>query len=351
MSHGGGNMAGTVVHWPKGIESRGGIRRQYASVIDVVPTILEAVGIPAPKVVDGHTQVPISGTSMAYTFDDPDATERHTTQYNEVTGNRSIYHDGWLAAVVHRAPWEHTPRHDNFEDDEWELYHQAEDFGLANNVAAEYPEKVEELKRIFHEEGVKNGVFPLDDRDIQRLNPVVAGRPDLMFGRTELRLFPGMTGMTENGFINTKAVSYRIEADVTIPDGGAEGVILSQAGQTGGWSLYLKDGRPKYAYNWLARERYEIEGMTPLPAGPVRLVFEFDYDGGGPNLGGTGRIFVDDDLAAEGRIDHTMGAVYSLAGETADVGVDAFSPVTDDYDAWDNAFTGTIDRLVVRITE
>lgn len=351
MAHGGGNMAGTVVHWPKGIASKGGIRRQYASVIDIVPTILEAVGIPEPKVVEGHEQTAIAGTSMRYSFDDAQAPDRHTIQYNEVTGNRSIYADGWLAAVVHRAPWEHTPRHDSFDDDEWELYHMAEDFGLAKDLAAQLPDKVEEMKRLFDQEAVKYGVYPLDDRSFERLNPVVAGRPDLMFGRTELRLYPGMTGMAENSFINTKAVSYCIEADVTIPDGGGDGVILSQAGFTGGWSLYLKDGRPKYVYNWLAREEYAVEAAESLTPGSHSLVFEFDYDGGGLHKGATGRLTVDGTPVAEGRIERTMGAVYSLAGETADVGMDAFSPVTTDYDPWNNAFTGTIDRLVVKLTE
>ena len=169
-----------------------------------------------------------------------------------------------------------------------------------------------------------------------------------MAGRTELTLYPGMTGMTENNFINTKAVSYRISAEIEIPRDGAEGVVLSQAGQTGGWSLYVKDGKPKYAYNWLAREMYTIEGDEPLPSGEVILDFEFDYDGGGLNNGATGRLSVNGEQVAQGRIHKTMGAIYSLAGETADVGVDAWSPVTDDYDPWDNAFTGTIRKITIK---
>ncbi len=348
MAHAGGNMAGTVVHWPNGIESKGEIRRQYSSVIDVVPTILEAVGIPEPKIVNGHEQTPMAGVSMAYTFDDSDAPERHSTQYNEVSGNRSIYHDGWLAAVVHRAPWEPAPRVVGFEHDRWELYHMADDFGLAHDVAEQYADKLEELKALFHQEAVRYGVYPLDDRAFERLNPVAAGRPDLMAGRTELTLYAGMTGMTENNFINTKAVSYRISAEIEIPRDGAEGVVISQAGQTGGWSLYVKDGKPKYAYNWLAREMYTIEGDEPLPSGEVILDFEFDYDGGGLNNGATGRLYVNGEQVAEGRIDKTMGAIYSLAGETADVGVDAWSPVIDDYDPWDNAFTGTIRKITIK---
>lgn len=223
-----------------------------------------------------------------------------------------------------------------------------EDFGLAHDLAEQHPEKVEEMKALFDQEAIKYGVYPLDDRGFDRLNPASAGRPDLMAGRTELTLYPGMTGMTENNFINTKAVSYRISADLEIPEQGAEGVVISQAGQTGGWSLYVTDGRPKYAYNWLAREMYTMQGEQPLPTGQVTLDFEFDYDGGGLGKGATGRIYVNGDQVAEGRIDQTMGAVYSLAGETADVGVDAWSPVIDDYDPWNNAFTGTITKITIR---
>ena len=207
------------------------------------------------------------------------------------------------------------------------------------------------MKALFLAEAMKYGVLPLDDRAFQRLNPVSAGRPDLMAGRDTLTLYSGMTGMTENGFINTKAVSYTIDAELEIPDGGAEGVVLSQAGQTGGWSLYVKDGKPKYVYNWLAREHYVIESDHPLPAGSVHLGFEFDYDGGGLHKGATGRLPINGDLVGEGRIDKTQGAIYSLAGETADVGVDAWSPVTDDYDPWDNAFTGTIKQITIRHTD
>ena len=205
MAHGGGNMAGTVVHWPNGIKARGEIRRQYASVIDVVPTILEAVGVPQPKIVNGVDQLPLSGVSMGYSFKDGAAPERHTTQYNEVSGNRSIYHQGWLAAVVHRAPWEPSPRVVGFDQDRWELYNTAEDFGLAHDVADQYPDNLEELKALFHAEAIKNNVYPLDDRAFERLNPVSAGRPDLMAGGTELILYPGIHGMTENNFLNTKA--------------------------------------------------------------------------------------------------------------------------------------------------
>ena len=347
MAHGGGNNAGMVVHWPKGIKAKGQIRRQYTSVIDVMPTILEAVGVPAPKMVNGVKQTPMAGISMKYSFDNGNAKERHTTQYNEGAGNRSIYHDGWMAAVVHNVTWEPAVRAD-FDHDKWELYNMREDFGLANDLADKYPKKVEQMKKLFHREAVKYGVYPMDDRRFERLNAEVSGRPDIMAGRKELTLYPGMPGMSENSFIDTKSRSHTITADLEIPKGGAEGVIISQAGMFGGWSLYVKNGKPKYVYNWLARERYVIESNEKLPEGKVTLVYDFTYDGGGLHKGGTGTLAVNGKKVGEGRIGKTMGALYSLAAETADIGMDAYSPVTDDYDPWDNAFTGTINTVKVK---
>ena len=347
-AQGGGQNQGMVVRWPKRVTAKGERRRQYTHLIDIAPTILEAVGIPEPRMVNGVEQIPMAGISMRYSFDDANAKDRHITQYNEVTGNRSIYHDGWLAATMHRAPWEEKPRTDDFTKDTWELYHVAEDFGQATDLAATYPEKLKELQALFHTEAIKYGVYPLDDRSFQRLNATNAGRPDIMAGRTEMTLYPGMTGMAENVFIDTLSRSFVITADLEIPKGGAQGVILSQAGYMGGWSLYVKDGKPKFVYNWLARERYTIEGKEPLPEGKVTLVYDFTYDGGGPHKGGKGTLTVNGKQIGEGRIEKTMGAVYSLAGDTADVGMDAQTPVTDDYDPWDNAFTGTINTVKVR---
>ncbi|WP_051979210.1 arylsulfatase [Edaphobacter aggregans] len=299
MPFGGGNNAGMAVHWPKGIKDPGTMRRQYSSVIDIAPTVLQVAGIPEPKVVNGAKQMPMSGTSLMYTFNDPTAKGRHETQYNEIKGNRMIYHDGWEAITVHITPWSQVPEHADYATEKWHLYHVADDFGMATDVAAKYPQKLVELKALWLNEAKKNNVLPLDDRAFERLNPVVAGRPDLMFGRTTLTLYPGMTNMTENGFINTKGVDYTISAELEIPKGGANGVILSQAGQMGGWSLYVKDGKPKYAYNWLARNTYTISGNDPLPEGKVNVTFKFDYDGGGLNKGATGTLFVNGKRSAK----------------------------------------------------
>ena len=249
----GGTRNGMVVHWPKGVKAKGEVRSQWHHVIDIAPTILEAAGLPEPKVVNGIPQTPIEGVSMLYTFDDAKAKDRHLTQYFEIFGNRAIYHDGWLAGTVHRAPWEFKPRA-TLENDTWELYDTRTDFSLANDLAKKNPEKLKEMQDLFMKEAVKYSVLPIDDRTFERLNAALVGRPDLMAGRTSLTVYEGMIGMSENVFINMKNRSHTITAEVQIPKGGAKGVILAQAGRFGGWSLYLKDGKPTYTYNFLGSE-------------------------------------------------------------------------------------------------
>ncbi|MDB5349316.1 MAG: atsA 16 [Planctomycetota bacterium] len=343
----GGTRNGMVVHWPKGIAARGEVRSQWHHVIDIAPTILEAAGLPEPKVVNSTPQTPIEGVSMLYTFADAKAKDRHRTQYFEIFGNRGIYHDDWLAHTVHRAAWEMTPRHPLLED-RWELYHVDEDFSSANDLAAKQPEKLKELQALFLKEAIKNHVLPLDDRAIERTNAALAGRPDLMAGRTSLTVYEGMLGMTENVFINAKNRSHTITAEVQVPKGGANGVILSQAGRFGGWSLYVKDGKPAYAYNYLGLSSSRVAAPTPLPEGKVTVRFEFTYDGGGPGKGGKGTIFVNGEKVAEGRIDKTQGYIFS-ADEGADVGLDGETPVTDDYKQGDNRFTGKISKVTIEL--
>ena len=339
----GGTRNGLVVHWPKGIKSKNQVRSQWHHVIDVAPTVLEAASLPQPTSVNGAPQIPIQGVSMVYSFHDPKAADRHVTQYFEIMGNRAIYHDGWLAGTIHRAPWEYTPRA-KLSEDVWELYDTTNDFSLARDLAASNPKKLQAMQDLFIKEAIANHVLPIDDRTVERFNPKLAGRPDLMEGRTSLTLYPGMS-VTENAFINLKNASHTISAEVEIPAGGASGVILAQGGKFGGWSFYLKDGKPTYHYNWLGLAHYTIAADKPLPPGKATIRFEFIYEGGGLGKGGTGRIFVGDQKVAEGRIDKTQCCLIAL-DESADVGRSEGTPVSPE-DQTPFRFTGMIRQVVV----
>ena len=346
----GGTRNGMVVHWPKGVKAKGEVRPQWHHVIDIAPTILEAAGLPEPKAVNGVAQAPIEGVSMLGSFNDAKAKDNHLTQYFEIFGNRAIYHDGWLAGTVHKAPWEQKPRA-SLENDVWELYDTRADFSLANDLAGKDPAKLKEMQDLFMKEAQKYNVLPLDDRTLERFNAALVGRPDLMAGRTSLTVYEGMTGMSENVFINTKNRSHTITAEVEIPKGGANGVVLAQAGRFGGWSLYLKDGKPTYHYNFLGLARFTIAAKDPVPAGKATIRYEFAYDGGGLAKGGLGTIFVNDRKVAEGRIERTQPMVFS-GDEGADVGEDGETPVTEDYGiAAPYRFTGRIHKVTIDIEE
>ena len=344
----GGTRNGMVIHWPKGITAKGELRSQWHHVIDIAPTILDTAGLPEPKSVNGTPQTPIEGVSMAYTFTDAMAPSRHTTQYFEIFGNRAIYNDGWIAGTVHRAAWEFKPR-TTLENDKWELYDTRTDFSLANDLAAKYPGKLKEMQDLFMKEAVKYSVLPIDDRTLERFNAAIVGRPDLMAGRTSLTVYQDMVGMSENVFINVKNRSHTITAELEIPKKGASGVILAQAGRFGGWSLYVKDGKPSYTYNWLGLHRYTVAAQQALPAGKVNLRFEFAYDGGGVGKGGMGTLFVNGKKVASGRIDQTQCCAFS-GDEGADVGADEGTPVTEAYKA-PFKFTGKIDKVTITLTE
>jgi len=344
----GGTRNPLIVHWPKGIKAKGELRSQWHHVIDIAPTVLEAAGLPEPKSVNGVVQTPIEGVSMLYTFADAKAPSTHKTQYFEIFGNRAIYNDGWYAGTIHRAGWELTPRH-LLKDDVWELYDTRNDFSLANNLAAQNPAKLKEMQDLFLKEAVKYQVLPIDDRSIERTNPQLAGRPDLMAGRTTLTVYKGMKGMSENVFINTKNKSHTITAEVEIPSGDANGVILAQAGRFGGWSLYLKDGKATYTYNWLGLKEYTVAATTPLPAGKATIVFDFAYDGGGTGKGGAATISVNGQKAASGRIDNTQANVFS-ADEGADVGLDEGTAVTAAYTV-PFKFTGKIGKVTIELKD
>ena len=343
----GGTRNGMIVSWPKGIKATNEIRAQWHHVIDVAPTVLEAASLPEPKSVNGTVQSPIEGGSMLYSFDKPDAKSTHTTQYFEIFGNRAIYHDGWFAGTVHRAPWEKVPRQ-KLTEDKWELYDTTKDFSLANDLAAAHPAKLKELQDIFMKDASKYRVLPIDDRLLERLVASMAGRPDLMGDRTSLTLSEGMGGMSENVFLNLKNRSCSITADVEIPAGGANGVVIAQAGRFGGWSLYLKDGKPTYCYNFLGLQEYKVAAPTALAAGKATIRMNFDYDGGGAGQGGLATILVNGEKVASGRIERTQMAIFS-ADETAGVGMDDATPVTTDYKERDNSFTGKIIKVTIDV--
>ncbi len=348
-SHWGGTRNGTIVHWPGGIRACDELRSQFSHVIDLAPTVLEAAGLPAPVFVNGVQQEPLHGVSMAYSFDDASAAERHETQYFEMLGNRGVYHKGWTAVTKHSTPWllvgQEKPA---FDDDRWELYDTSKDWTQARDLAEEHPEKLHELQRLFLIEATKYGVIPLDDRGIERAIPDLAGRPKLIEGSRQI-FFAGMGRLSENSVVSVKNTSHAVTAELVVPDEGAQGVVIAQGGSIGGWSLYLKDGVPRYCYNLLGIQRFHVSGEKPLPGGTCQLRMEFAYDGGGLGKGGTATLYVDGDKVGEGRIDATAAMIFS-ADDTCDVGRENGALVADDYPV-PNTFTGRINWVEIDVGE
>ncbi|HEU5454178.1 MAG TPA: arylsulfatase [Nocardioides sp.] len=338
-SHWGGTRNGTIVHWPGGIEAKGEIRGQFHHVIDVAPTVLEAAGLPEPVAVHGVQQRPLEGVSMVYSFNEAEAAERHETQYFEMFCNRGIYHKGWTAVTRHSTPWVWGAELPALDDDTWELY-APEDWTQAHDLAAEQPEQLHRLQQLFVLEASKYNVFPLDDRRLERFNSDLAGRPVLVRGNTQV-LYGGMGRLTENVVLNIKNKSHAITANVEVASGGCKGVIVAQGGAFGGWSLYVKDGKPAYCYNLLGLRRFTIYGDTDIPEGDHQVRMEFSYDGGGLAKGGTVELFLDGNSVGEGRVEVTEPMLFS-GDETTDLGTDSATPVSDDYGPKDSAFTGRV---------
>jgi arylsulfatase len=348
-SHWGGTRNGTIVHWPKGIKAKGEVRSQFHHVIDVAPTVLEAAGLPEPISVEGIAQDPIEGVSMLYSFDDPKAAEQHETQYFEMFGNRGIFHKGWTAVTKHRTPWDAFAKPPAFDDDVWELYDTTKDWSQAKNLAKEMPEKLHELQRLWLIEATRYKVLPLDDRVMEKMNPDTAGRPVLIKGKTQL-LFGGMGRLSENALLNLKNKSHSVTAEIIVPEKGAEGVIIAQGANIGGWTLYAKDGKLKYCYNWGGLKHFFVESPSPIPAGEHQVRMEFAYAGGGLGKGGKASLFIDGKKVAEGEIEATLATIFS-ADDGCDVGEDTGAPVSPDYRPGENRFNGRVKGVLLSIAE
>jgi arylsulfatase len=355
-SHWGGTRNAMIVHWPAGIKSKNEIRSQFHHVIDVAPTILEAADIPEPVFVNGIRQMPLQGTSMMYSFDDEAAPERHETQYFEMFVNRGIYHKGWTAVTRHSTPWVMDADLPAFDDDVWELYDTATDWTQAHDLSKKHPEILYELQRLWLIEAVKFNVLPLDDRRVERFNSDLAGRPELIKGKSQT-LFSGMGRLQENAVLNIKNKSFSVTAEIVVPEGGAEGVILGQGGKFGGWALYVKSGKLRYVYNLFGIQRWHIEAGPPVPKGKHEVCMEFRYGAvvaatasgqirqqpevNPMGQGGKVTLYYDGQRVGEGRVDRTVPFAFS-ADETADVGRATSTSPTDDYDIRHSVFNGKI---------
>ena len=337
----GGTRNGMVIHWPKGIKAKGEVRSQFSHVVDVAPTVYEAAKIPAPRRVNGIDQAPLEGNSLVYSFDNAGAKETHTVQYFEMFGNRAIYSDGWYARTIHRPAWHAKPTQ-SLQNDVWELYNSNEDFSLSTDVAASNAAKLKDLQALFMRDAEKFNVLPIDDRLLERTDAALVGRPTVMEGRNSVTYGPGMKGMGVDIFIATPGKSYTMTADVDV-QAGANGVIVAQGGRFGGFSFYLKAGKPAFTYNYLGREKFDVLSPQALSPGRHTVIYEFKSDGG-PGTGGVGTITIDGKKAGEGRIGRTQPGIFSV-DDLADVGTDDGTPVTDYGKS--RKFTGTLHKVTI----
>jgi len=337
-SHWGGTRNGLVVHWPAGIAASGEIRDQFHHLIDVAPTVLEVAHIPEPTYVHGVMQHPMEGVSMRYSFDDGGAAERRETQYFEMMGNRGIFHKGWTASTKHRTPWEvggMLP----FDEDTWELY-GPDDWTQAHDLAAAHPDKLRDLQRLWLIEASRRNVLPLDDRSVERFLASLAGRPELVTGTSQI-LFGGMQRLSEGSVISVKNRSHAVTAEVEVPEDSASGVIIAQGGAFGGWSLYAIAGTPRYCHNLLGLRRFVVAGTESIPPGRHQVRMEFAAAGQGLGIGGTVTLYIDGSAVGSGAVDATVPLLFS-GDETTDIGSDLGTPVSDEYPARGNEFSGTV---------
>jgi arylsulfatase A-like enzyme len=346
-SHFGGTRNGMVISWPDRIKDKGGVRTQFHHVIDIAPTILEAVGVQMPAMLNGVPQKPIEGVSMVYSFDDPKAASTRRTQYFEMFANRAIYNDGWVAATTPPlAPWA-SGKTIPVDDYKWELYDITKDFSQANNLAAKEPQKLREMQELFWIEAARHNVLPLDNSKLERMN--VDNRPSLTRGRALFTYYPGMTRIPEGSAPSILNKSFKIGGELTIPAAGAEGVLVTQGGRFNGWGLYLLAEKPVFHYNTVGVFRYTVAGPDQLAPGNHTIVLDFTYDGGGLGKPGTAKLLVDGAQVAEGRIERTIPFRIS-ADETLDIGEDTGTPVSEDYHV-PFRFTGDLKKLAIQLTD
>jgi arylsulfatase len=338
----GGTRNGMIIQWPAGIKAKGEVRSQFGHVIDIAPTVYEVTKIPAPNMVNGIQQDPVEGTSLAYTFNDAGAAEQHKVQYFEMFGNRGLYQDGWFARTVHRPAWRQKPLN-SLQEDKWELYNSSEDFSLANDLAAQNPDKLKAMQDLFMAEAEKYHVLPLDDRLLERTNAELMGRPTVMGTRNSVTYGEGMKGMGVDIFIDLRNTSYTITSEVAI-DAKGNGVIVCQGGRFGGLSFYIKSGKPAFSYNYLGMESTHIIASEALKPGNYKLVYDFKYDGGGMGKGGIATISVNGIKAAEKRIEKTQPGIFSV-DDLADIGTDDGTHVAD-YGT-SAKFNGTISYVTI----
>ncbi|REJ74113.1 MAG: arylsulfatase [Planctomycetota bacterium] len=343
-SHFGGTRNGVAISWPSRIKAKGEIRDQFHHVIDIAPTILEVIGIEAPSQFNGIAQKPIEGVSMAYTFDDADAEDRRTTQYFEMLGNQGMYHDGWMISAIRGEPWVSEPPPVDLLNMPWELYHVEEDFSQANDLAEEHPEKLEELVKLFFAEAARYQVLPLDGRKTERLN--VDNRPSLTQGRTTFT-YPNLLRLPEGAAPDLKHKSHEIIADVTIPEDGAEGMLLTQGGRFAGYGLYVKDGKLVYHYNLAGVERYTVTSDKPVPSGDVKLRVVYKSDADKPFAGADVTLYVDDQQVGSGRVEKSIPNRVTL-DETLDTGFDTGTPVSEDFEV-PFKFTGRLKTVTIEL--
>jgi arylsulfatase A-like enzyme len=344
----GGITDGLVISWPRRIKQGGGVRPQFHHVIDVVPTILEAAGIPEPSMVDGVAQKPISGTSMVYTFDHPDAQGRHLTQYFEMLGNMSIYHNGWMASCYEYIPWayKNKPAFPGPLNCKWELYNLHKDFAQAIDLAHDYPETLQAMKDLFWAQAARNDVLPINSRGL--IGGLQFNFPSYANGRNKFTFYQGMVRLPEPSAPNLMNKSFKITAVVDLPDGAAKGMLVTDGGRFGGYGLFLQNGKLVYVYNFANDDRYVITSNRTIPPGRVKLGFEFKSDGGA-GAGGTGTLFINGNAVGEGRIGRTERLFFS-DDETFDVGMDTGTPVIEIYQL-PFALNGKLERLEIELAK